>query len=277
MPEGGPRLPVVRPPRAAHGVDLPVRRRDTGGRGRNRGRAERRGRIDRLHEGGGGWRGLDHRRRGRVVLSAPGRTQSRRLTRRRKWRNRRRLARRQARRRRHLNAVPGMRLSPVAVSHHHQHRRRRPPSEAALPVDIPTGLEDVVSRVMPAVVRVETSDGTGSGFYVRSDTVLTNVHVVKDDTYVTLRQLDGSSVQARVDSRSPAYDIAVLKVHDALGQPGGDSAWFGNNAASRPGSDRDRVGAGHAAKQRDARHRQRRARKPRRHAGANRRRGQPGQ
>ena len=65
---------------------------------------------------------------------------------------------------------------------------------------------------MPAVVRVETSAGTGSGFYVRPDTVLTNVHVVKSDTYVTLRQPDGTSVQARVDSRAPAFDIAVLKV-----------------------------------------------------------------
>ena len=77
---------------------------------------------------------------------------------------------------------------------------------------LPVGLEDVVSRVMPAVVRVETSIGSGSGFYVRPDTVLTNVHVVKDDTFVTLRQLDGSSVQARVESKTPAFDIAVLKV-----------------------------------------------------------------
>ena len=79
-------------------------------------------------------------------------------------------------------------------------------------MDVPAGLEDVVGRVMPAVVRVEASGGTGSGFYVRPDTLLTNVHVVQEDVYVTLRQLDGSSVQARVESRSPAFDIAVLKV-----------------------------------------------------------------
>ncbi len=86
------------------------------------------------------------------------------------------------------------------------------PALPAAPVDVPAGLEDVVGRVMPAVVRVEASGGTGSAFYVRRDTLLTNVHVVQADIYVTLRQLDGSSVQARVDSRSPAYDIAVLKV-----------------------------------------------------------------
>lgn len=86
------------------------------------------------------------------------------------------------------------------------------PSAPAVASDIPAGLEDVVGRVMPAVVRVETSIGTGSGFYVRRDTVLTNVHVVKDDAFVTLRQLDGSSVQARVESKAPAFDIAVLRV-----------------------------------------------------------------
>jgi len=86
------------------------------------------------------------------------------------------------------------------------------PAEPAPAADVPADLADVVDRVMPAVIRVETSAGTGSGFYVRSDTVLTNVHVVRDDTYVTLRQMDGSTVQARVDSRTPAFDIAVLKV-----------------------------------------------------------------
>ena len=88
------------------------------------------------------------------------------------------------------------------------------PIAAPAPVDarLSSALEDVVSRAMPAVVLVESSSGTGSGFFVRRDTVLTNVHVVKTDTSVTLRRMDGSTVPARVDSRSPAYDIAVLKV-----------------------------------------------------------------
>ena len=73
-------------------------------------------------------------------------------------------------------------------------------------------LEDVVSRVMPAVVLVEASRGTGSAFFVRADTLLTNVHVVESDSFVKLRRLDGTTVSARVDSRAPAYDIAVLKI-----------------------------------------------------------------
>lgn len=89
------------------------------------------------------------------------------------------------------------------------------PAAPAAPVSaVPesASLEDVVSRVMPAVVLVETSSGRGSGFFVRPDTIITNVHVVKDDAFVKLRRIDGSTVSARVELKSPAFDIAVLKV-----------------------------------------------------------------
>lgn len=91
---------------------------------------------------------------------------------------------------------------------------------ATPPTPAPTGasLEDVVGRVMPAVVLVETSSGRGSGFFVRPDTLITNVHVVKDDGVVRLRRMDGSSVSARVDLRAPAFDIAILRVTPAAGQ-----------------------------------------------------------
>lgn len=65
---------------------------------------------------------------------------------------------------------------------------------------------------MPAVVLIETTTGRGSGFFVRHDTLITNVHVVQNDGYVTLRRMDGSTVNARVESRAPAFDIAILKV-----------------------------------------------------------------
>lgn len=85
-------------------------------------------------------------------------------------------------------------------------------AEPAAALAAPASLEDVVSRVMPAVVLVETSAGSGSGFFVRPDTLITNVHVVKDDAFVKLRRIDGTTVPARVDQRSAAFDIAVLKV-----------------------------------------------------------------
>jgi S1-C subfamily serine protease len=62
------------------------------------------------------------------------------------------------------------------------------------------------------VVLIETSGGRGSGFFVSRDTLITNVHVVANDSYVTLRRIDGSTVNARVDSKAPAFDIAILKV-----------------------------------------------------------------
>jgi hypothetical protein len=70
----------------------------------------------------------------------------------------------------------------------------------------------MVDRAMPAIVLVETTTGRGSAFFVQHDTLITNVHVVQNDGYVTLRKMDGSSVNARVHTRAPAFDIAVLKV-----------------------------------------------------------------
>jgi S1-C subfamily serine protease len=91
----------------------------------------------------------------------------------------------------------------------------RPTEPAAAPVPsatAPAALEEVVDRVMPAVVLVETSSGRGSAFYVRPDTLITNVHVVKEDGFVKLRRTDGSTTSARVELRAPAFDIAILRV-----------------------------------------------------------------
>lgn len=92
---------------------------------------------------------------------------------------------------------------------------RAPEADPLPPVAEPeaaTPLEDVVGRVLPAVVLVETSSGRGSGFYVRPDTLITNLHVVKSDGFVKLRRTDGTTVTARVDLRSPAHDLAILRV-----------------------------------------------------------------
>jgi hypothetical protein len=86
-----------------------------------------------------------------------------------------------------------------------------PPATAAS-----SSLEDVLSQVMPAVVLVETSSGRGSGFYVRPDTLLTNVHVVGSSSSVTIRRADGSTAPARVETTSRPFDIAVLKVSNPV-------------------------------------------------------------
>src|SRR5262249_5516836 len=86
------------------------------------------------------------------------------------------------------------------------------PSSAA-PTRAPSGsLEDLVRRLLPAVVRVQTDTGYGTGFFVRPDTILTNVHVVQRNAFVTIRRMNGASAPARVDVTSPEVDIAVLRI-----------------------------------------------------------------
>ena len=77
---------------------------------------------------------------------------------------------------------------------------------------VPGTLEDVISRAMPALVRVETSTGFGSGFFVAPDTILTNVHVVGTNPTVSIRRPDNTTLTARVETTAPELDIAVLRV-----------------------------------------------------------------
>jgi len=73
-------------------------------------------------------------------------------------------------------------------------------------------LEDVISRSMPAVVRVEAGGGFGTGFFVAPDTILTNVHVVSGNTTVTIRRPGGATLSAHVEVTAPELDIAVMRV-----------------------------------------------------------------
>ena len=76
----------------------------------------------------------------------------------------------------------------------------------------PLSLEDVISRSMPAVVRVEAGSGFGTGFFVAPDTILTNVHVVSGNSTVTIRRPGGATQSAHVEVTAPELDIAVMRV-----------------------------------------------------------------
>ena len=94
--------------------------------------------------------------------------------------------------------------------------KKEEPTELSDPIVTPAGtLEEMVAAAMPAIVLVETTTGRGSAFFVAHDTLITNVHVVQQDQYVTLRRMNGSSVSARVQTRAPNFDIAILKVTPA--------------------------------------------------------------
>ena len=91
---------------------------------------------------------------------------------------------------------------------------------AALPANAraaaPAALEDLVGRVLPAVVLVQTSSGRGSGFFVAPDTIITNAHVAGSDASVTIRRASGETMTARVDRLAPEVDLAVLKTQAAV-------------------------------------------------------------
>jgi len=131
-----------------------------------------------------------------------------------------------------------------------------PRGTAALP-----SFSDIVDRVNPAVVFVQTRQrtqggahpslppefqpffrdfpqqprirqGSGSGFIVSQDGyILTNNHVVEDADQVTVRLLDNREFTARVVGRDPNTDVAVIKI-DATDLP---AVAFGNSDQVRVG------------------------------------------
>ena len=133
------------------------------------------------------------------------------------------------------------------------------PSEASIPAETNAderplfdaysqAVVDVVDRVGPAVVRVETPPdrekrqrgGTGSGVVISPDgLVLTNSHVVQGASTVRLALADTRTVKARVLGDDPHTDLALLRVVDDVSLPAarlGDS----KRPAPRPARGRHR-------------------------------------
>ena len=75
-----------------------------------------------------------------------------------------------------------------------------------------SALEDVVARTLPAVASIQAGRGRGTGFFVQRDTVITNQHVVGNETSVQLT-VGGKRYSARVTRTSPSTDLAVLQVY----------------------------------------------------------------
>ena len=95
-------------------------------------------------------------------------------------------------------------------------------------------MEDVVGAALPAVVSIETGSGRGSGFFIRSDLVVTNNHVVDGQTSVTLRTT-GAQYTARVMTASPAVDVALLQVYNP--NPQQATLRLGTATSARPGEE----------------------------------------
>ncbi len=114
---------------------------------------------------------------------------------------------------------------------------KRSEPAAATPVTpaAPAGLEDVIGRAMPAVVRLETASGFGSGFFVAPDTLLTNAHVVGGDTTVSIRRPDGTTLMGRVDVAAPELDVAIVRISNS--NPNQATLSFGSGEHARAGQE----------------------------------------
>jgi S1-C subfamily serine protease len=114
------------------------------------------------------------------------------------------------------------------------------PSAEAAPTAAATSLEDVVSRVLPAVASISAGQSRGTGFFVRADQVLTNAHVVQGQSVVTL-QVGNASYTARVERVSQSSDLALLQVTGA--NPGQPTLRLGSVAGARVGQEVIAVGS----------------------------------
>ena len=88
-----------------------------------------------------------------------------------------------------------------------------PEPPPALPVAGPVSLEDLIGRVVPAVVTIDASAARGTGFYIRADRVLTNLHVVQGQSSVQLLS-GGQKRTATVLGISSGADLALLQVYN---------------------------------------------------------------
>ena len=115
----------------------------------------------------------------------------------------------------------------------------RPAGDDPTP-EAPSGLEDVVARVVPAVASIEAGRARGTGFFVAPDTLITNAHVVEGQTSVRLRV--GALEQiARVATVSASSDLAILRVFPA--NPGQATLRLGSASRARVGQEVVAVGS----------------------------------
>ena len=71
----------------------------------------------------------------------------------------------------------------------------------------------VATSLSPAVVQIEEQEGLGSGVvYDAGGLIVTNAHVVGDNSTVGVRFADGSRVEGQVLGADPEADIAVVQV-----------------------------------------------------------------
>jgi serine protease Do len=102
-----------------------------------------------------------------------------------------------------------------------------------------TSVENTVHDALPAVVRIAGANKSGSGFFIMSDgLIVTNAHVVRDESSVTVTVANGTSMQSSTIYTDEDRDLAFVKVagtnyptlrlQTALPNPGADVIAIGS-------------------------------------------------
>lgn len=88
-----------------------------------------------------------------------------------------------------------------------------PPTEIPSQPAVRLTNAEIIQKVKPAVVYIETTNEAGSGFIIDSyGFILTNAHVVQGSTITTVKLSDGRTFQGLVVGRNEDVDLAVLKI-----------------------------------------------------------------
>jgi serine protease Do len=92
-------------------------------------------------------------------------------------------------------------------------------SSATATLAEPGSPEFVIHNALPAIVQVETSQGSGSGFFITAEGLLaTNAHVLAGQQSVMIITSDGKSLQSSSVYEDQDRDLALVKV-EAHGVP----------------------------------------------------------
>lgn len=99
---------------------------------------------------------------------------------------------------------------------------------------VPPSFVDVVEKVRPSVVVIETETSEGSGWIIDSDgIVVTNNHVVEDAESIFVTLDDGRTFPADSVSADPLTDIAIVRIN-ARNLPAADISDFNNSKVGQP-------------------------------------------
>jgi len=111
-----------------------------------------------------------------------------------------------------LAVVLGLALATAACAN--QSSTARPSSAAGgtIGAGLQAEFEAIVDRVGPSVVLIQTSNGLGSGVvYDANGNIVTNAHVVGDETEFMVSASDGRQMAATLVGSFPVDDLAVIR------------------------------------------------------------------